>query len=158
MILVNPNTSQALHDESIALIRQNRVGQILIVGGSNAVPDATMTKITNETRFQGTMRRLSGLSRYDTSIAVNNYLADSGVGKRKTVWVAYGGNFPDALSAAVPASKPGNALVLSLKTCLTKPVTSSWINGPSSGITQAKFVGGTQVLGPNVTSLRECTP
>ncbi len=156
VLLVNPGASQVLQPEIAALIKSNPVSQLIVVGGESAIPKATVDKVVAETRFMGVVRRLSGSSRYDTNVAVNNYLTESGAGSRKELWIAAGADFPDALSAAVPASLDGRRLVLSSKNCVTRPVISTWINGPSSKIDRVNIIGGTSTLGPNVLALMEC--
>lgn len=65
-------------------------------------------------------------------------------------------DFPDALSAAVPAAKPKQRLVLSQRDCIPGPVVPEWIKGSASTVTNATLVGGTGVLSKAVENLTAC--
>ncbi len=124
----------------------------IIVGGSKAVNDNVEVNLIS----QGfSVQRAFGTTRYDTNLKVNE-LVNAKAPAPTGVWVATGANFPDALSASVPAGNPDQRLVLSNGTCIPKPVVSEWIDGHDSKIKTVTLVGGTNALKPSVEALTEC--
>ena len=77
---------------------------LMILGGTGAVNDT----IANELRSYGNVERLSGKTRYDTSVAV----AERFFNNPDAVLVAYGKNFPDGLSGGPLAYAMGAPLLL----------------------------------------------
>ncbi len=130
-----------------------KLKNIQIVGGTGAVNAALERNLSS--RFE--VDRLSGPNRYATGLAVNAYI-DSQVSGVDVVgvWLATGTNFPDALSASVPAGDVSQRLVLSNKNCIPKPVVSGWIKGAASKVTKVTLVGGTGALSDKVLNLTEC--
>ena len=132
------------------LLQQQKPSHIYVIGGKSAV------SVKAETQLKGVapVTRVGGKDRYETSLKVfqqffAGHTFESG-------FVATGVTFPDALSAAVPAGKITQRLVLSNGDCIAAPVVSQWINGPGSQISQVTLVGGTAVLKPSVEQLIEC--
>ncbi len=77
---------------------------IYVVGGAGAVAEST----AKELEEYGTVKRLSGAGRYETSVAVaKEFFADP-----DTVVLAYGKNFPDGLCGGVLAAALNAPLVL----------------------------------------------
>ena len=101
------------------------------------------------------IKRVSGSDRYGTSTAV---LKEFFSGQKiRRAFVATGIDYPDALSAAVPAGALNKRLVLSNGKCIPKPVVSSWIEGVGARVSNVYLVGGPAVLGQSVQSLTQCS-
>ncbi len=77
------------------------------------VPAPAPTPVPTPTPF--TVTRLSGASRYDTSAAISAASFDAGV---PVLYIATGGNFPDALSGASVAGRDGAPLLLVTSTSI----------------------------------------
>lgn len=85
------------------------VEEVLLVGGEAAIAPA----VAEELRDMGyTVRRLSGSSRYETSVALAGAALQRTPGADQQVVFATGGNFPDALAAGALAGALGSPLVL----------------------------------------------
>ncbi|MBN2847055.1 MAG: cell wall-binding repeat-containing protein [Coriobacteriia bacterium] len=79
-------------------------GTVYIVGGTAAVPASVGTALQSRGYI---VERLGGIDRYATSALV----AQEMVGADR-FFIAYGGNFPDALSASAPAAMLGMPVLL----------------------------------------------
>lgn len=137
------------------LLKQKKITSLQLVGGTGAITPAVTQNISGQ-GFR--TARLQGPTRYETNLAVNNYVnnAGEGIGSMTALWVATGRDFPDALSAAGPAGQVGQRLVLSPGSCLPKQVVDTWVNGPTSKIGRITLVGGSGVLSQSVASLKTC--
>lgn len=91
-----------------------------------------------------TVDRIAGASRYTTAVAISEFAYPSGA---PVVYIAFGGNYPDALAAAPAAVKEGGPLLLTEGHKLT-PVVADEIER----LNPAKIVvvGGTGVVFPEV--------
>ncbi|WP_054875883.1 cell wall-binding repeat-containing protein [Oxobacter pfennigii] len=112
---------------------------IYIIGGTGVVSAAVETRLTQKGI---TVTRLSGNDRYQTSIAVANYMKAQ-FGLNTEAAVATGADFPDALSIAPIAADKGIPIILSPKAAVTADV-SSFIM--AAGIQKTYIIGGTGVL------------
>lgn len=137
-------------------LSQRRASEVAIVGGTGAV-SANIEKDLRGITSLKQVTRLSGQTRYGTNLAVNAFVdAKSGKGAKQGVWLATGSDFPDALSAAVPAGKPDQRLVLSTKTCIPTDAVTVWSQQDGSKLTNVTLVGGSGALGHQVHELRQC--
>ena len=137
-------------------ISQRKVFEVAIVGGQGAV-SARVEKDLRSVKSVNRLSRLSGKSRYGTNVALNAFVDEKSNGVAKQgVWLATGGDFPDALSAAVPAGKLSERLVLSAKNCIPTDAVTVWGQENGSELTNVTLVGGTGVLGQQVLELRQC--
>ncbi len=82
-------------------------GRIVVLGGPGMVSDATMRSLGAYTG--GTVSRLAGITRFDTSAAISAASFAPGV---PVVFITNGFSFPDALTAAPVAGKLGAPLLL----------------------------------------------
>ena len=139
VLLVNGSSATALPGGMPPLLRQMETTELLIAGGTGAVN----ARLERNLRANFTVSRLAGADRYGTNLAVNNFL-NTQVDSRSTsqIWIATGKDFPDALSAAVPAGALNKRLVLSNGKCIPKPVVSSWIEGVGARVSNVYLVGG----------------
>ncbi len=134
-------------------LKAKNVSEVLVAGG----PGAVNATIQQNLAADFNVRRLSGATRYETNAAVNNYVGSKSSGvDLKQVWLATGKDFPDALSAAVPAGNSSRRLVLSDGYCIPKPVVTDWITKPESKVTDVVLVGGAGALSPEVLALTQC--
>ena len=79
-------------------------GQVLVVGGENAVPSRHVAGLPGVTR-------LSGATRYETSERIAEWTTGHGLGIDGVVY-ATGANFPDALAAGPLAGRAGAVALL----------------------------------------------
>ena len=79
-------------------------GQVLVVGGENAVPSRHVAGLPGVTR-------LSGATRYETSERIAEWTTGHGLGMDGVVY-ATGANFPDALAAGPLAGRAGAVALL----------------------------------------------
>lgn len=153
VLLVKGKSATALPSGMPPLLRQMGTTDLLIAGGTGAVN----ASLERNLRASFSVSRLSGADRYGTNMAVNDFLTGQMDSRTiNQVWIATGRDFPDALSAAVPAGALNKRLVLSNGKCIPKPVVSSWIKGPSSRVSNVYLVGGPGALGPSIQSLTQC--
>ncbi len=117
-------------------IRRLKPTRIHIVGGTSVVSsgvESTLSGIAPVTR-------LAGGNRYETAAAVSTRWAD---GSAPVVYIAYGENFPDALSGGSGAAIEDGALLLSPGTTLSQPTVDALKRVKAKKIV---LVGGTNVL------------
>lgn len=124
-----------LSSDALAKIKEYGYSNILIVGGANAVPK----KVEQQLRGINcsSIVRLSGETRYDTSVQIAKYVVAHGL-SMDNVMIATGENFPDALSAG-PIAGSRNSVVL-----LTNggSVTEDYLKQYKGKINKAYIVGG----------------
>lgn len=132
ILLVKPDT--ALNADQKAILNSLENAQIYIVGGTGAVS----TKIEAELAAYGSVTRLSGKSRYETSVNV----AETFFETTDTAVLASGKNFPDGLCGG-PLAAALNAPLL-----LTKDEDTSAAAGYVSAhnITSGYVLGGAGAL------------
>jgi putative cell wall-binding protein len=124
---------------------------IVVVGGVDAISDAVLAQLN----AIAPATRLSGVDRYQTSLAVGALL----VARQHShhVYLATAANFPDALSSASSAGFMSSPLVLVDGTASTVPADlasdlQAW------GITQVTVVGGTSVMTPQFVAAVGAVP
>src|SRR5687768_6600623 len=93
--------------ETVAELNRLRPGRIVVLGAAGVVSDAVLTALDAHTA--GSVTRLAGSDRYATAVAVSTATFGSG----KTVFVATGATFPDALGGGpVAGGLPGPLLLV----------------------------------------------
>ncbi|MGD6803470.1 cell wall-binding repeat-containing protein [Rossellomorea aquimaris] len=136
-ILLNPKNT--LHKAVKAQIKNLGASNVIILGGTGAI----LSGVEKELRDMGlNVRRIGGKSRYDTAAKIAAELGDY----NKAV-VAFGGNFPDALSVAPYAAENGMPILLSQKDSLPSETQSALKN-----VNKTVVVGGTSVISEKVIS------
>lgn len=132
-----------LSDSAVAEIKRLSPNTIKIVGGPSVVSADVEAALK---QLAGTVVRYQGDNRYGTAAAIAGQWTETG----KTVYLAFGRNFPDALSGGSGAAKEQAPLLLSENTTLTGPTveTLGRLN-PSRVI----LVGGTGVLSSDLVAL-----
>jgi putative cell wall-binding protein len=113
LLLVSPTSVPAATAAELTRLNPSR---IVLLGGTAAVDASTASALG----AFGTVERVSGANRYETSAAVSRTaFADAPAGG--TVYLASGLNFPDALSAASVAGLQGAPLLIVPGTSSTVP-------------------------------------
>ena len=109
-------------------------GKFVIIGGNMAINES----IENELKNFGTVQRLYGTSRYDTSVEVAKHF----FGSPERMILAYGLNFPDGLSGGPLAYAQDAPLVL------TAPYkeAAAQAYAKENGITNGSVLGGTMLI------------
>ncbi len=134
IMLVKPNASLS-NDQKKVLANMNWA-KIFIVGGSAVVSEKMKTELT----AYGTVTRLSGTSRYETSIKVAETFFDN----VDTVVVASGINFPDGLCAGPLAAALDVPLILARNSNSNVEMIADYVK--SKGIKSGYVLGGTGAL------------
>ena len=129
ILLVKPGT--ALDDAVKAIVRDMK--NIYIIGGTGAVS----TEIEAELAAYGNVTRVSGATRYETSVAV----AETFFGNVEKVVVASGKNFPDGLCGGPLAAAMNAPLILT-----ADGKTDAAEYTAAAGIHAGYVLGGTGVL------------
>ena len=130
-----------------AELKRLNVKTVFIVGGTGAVSQAVENSVKALNNIS--VKRLAGNSRFGTSKAIANEVK-SKLGTINKVVVAYGFNYPDALSVSAIAGSMGMPIVLS-ETNQLPDETLSFVNDNKS--CQYYVVGGTGVIGDRVKGL-----
>ena len=115
--------------------------RVNIAGGAAAVSslDASQLKAFGT----GTVIRIFGQDRYQTAAQLAGLIG--GVGK--TVFIATGASFPDALGGSAAAGRLGGALLLTNRTALPAATVSALKSGQPAKVV---ILGGTAVIDPAV--------
>jgi putative cell wall-binding protein len=97
----------ALPAATINELQRLQPGRIVVLGGPSAVSDAVVADLGNYTA--GAVSRVAGADRYATAaqLSAATYQPDVPV-----AYVAFGGNFPDALAAGPAAGSQGGPVLL----------------------------------------------
>ncbi|WP_246569730.1 cell wall-binding repeat-containing protein [Lentibacillus saliphilus] len=115
-----------------ALIDRLHVNQTYVIGGPLAVPKSIVESLPGAVR-------ISGPTRYDTSIEVAEYFNLN----TAQVYVTTGTQYPDAISGAALAAKEGSGVVL-----VGNHISESFkTHMRTHGITDPKIVGGKSSVG-----------
>lgn len=135
---------QATQDEIVRL----RAGSAVIVGGTPAVSAAVASALL---RVVPAVRRIAGADRYDTAAQVAKAVrtADGGAIPGRTVVVASGENFPDALSASPMAAAAGWPVLLTHAGSLPSVTASALAD---LGASETVVVGGPPAVSDAVAS------
>ncbi|MFZ7121881.1 MAG: cell wall-binding repeat-containing protein [Eubacteriaceae bacterium] len=130
--------------ETMDTINKLKPKTIYVLGGPIAIKDS----VVNQLKSNGyTVERVYGTNRFGTAVAIGNQLRQRT--QFTTAILAYGMNYPDALSVNSVASSNGYPVLFTEKESLpeeTKNALKSW------GIKNVKVVGGTLVVRENVVN------
>ncbi len=153
VVLVNGAKDKEL-PQTVSDLLRDKTTNIQLVGGSGAVSEVLATSLREDGFAVG---RLSGANRFATNVEINRYIAVQRPESEVTgIWAATGTNFPDALSASVPAGDASQRLVLSRKSCIPTPAVTDWFTQPASVAPTVTLVGGAGALANTVFDLTEC--
>ncbi len=114
---------------------------VLIVGGPASIDDVIMRALSAALPDSVSVTRIWGADRFEVS---RNLIADPDFGVPTSNWVylASGGNFPDALAAS-PAAVAQNGPVLLVNGTETRPTAAETALLDGMGVTNVQIVGGT---------------
>jgi spore germination protein YaaH/soluble P-type ATPase len=131
ILLTNANyLPQAI--KNIAL--SGNIPKFYVIGGSGVISDSTVAPLTG-------YKRLSGINRYETNLAVINEFSSSL--NFSNLYISTGNNFADALSGSAAAAETSSALIL---TDGTDPNTNTFIQSKYYNISSVKVLGGTAIV------------
>lgn len=117
-------------------------GTVYILGGTSAVPGSVEDALESRGYV---VQRLGGIDRYETSVRVAQQMPGA-----DRFFIAYGGNFPDALSAAAPAAMAGIPVLLTRITDL--PVSVRGYMSAHEPFLSAYIAGDETVVGNQVVT------
>lgn len=103
--------SNGLSADAISYISGAGFKRAILVGGTAAVSDRVKQQLTSAGISSGSITRLAGATRYETSAKIMSYAVNAGMNV-STVYLATGKNFPDALAAGPVAGKLRAPLLL----------------------------------------------
>lgn len=135
-VLLTP--SDDLHPQVARILSADGVRTARIVGGRHAVDAGVQTEV--ERRTGRAARRLAGEDRYATSQAVQAEIQRDGASMR-TLSVATGQDFPDALTAGPALARLDRSFVL-VHGSLVHEGVQSWIRGNARAIERLEVIGG----------------
>jgi putative cell wall-binding protein len=144
VLLVNGSETELTSKES-DLLDSMGVKDVFIAGGRTAVSAALETDL--DASF--TVKRYSGLNRFDVGVAINQASFPSA----STMYLASGTRFPDALSGGVVAGMKAAPLYLT-QNCVDDQL---WREIGRLAPTSVVLLGGTAALGPGLDHLKPCT-
>ena len=109
--IVLTNQKGELTPEALTEIKNAGFGGCVIVGGNIAVSQNTQSKLQG-VFGKGNVERVAGGNRYETAVEVAKWATGTNVLSNAKPGVAYGKNFPDALSSAALCGKNRGVLLL----------------------------------------------
>jgi D-alanyl-D-alanine carboxypeptidase len=149
-VILLPGRSSTLPAGTRRLLVDLGVTSVTIAGATGAV-SAGIEQQIRAIPGMSNVARHGGTDRYGTAIVVNrNAFAGAAVGP---TFLATGVNYPDALSAVVPAAIANRPIFLTKAQCVHGSVLSTMT---SLSTAEARLVGGTGVLRGAVAKLQTC--
>jgi putative cell wall-binding protein len=134
-----PETRQALSDVGAE--------ETIVVGGAAAVSDDVVAEVREAGHGP---RRLAGPTRYETSRAVHDEALEVGM-STEVLWLATGGDWPDALTAGGVAGAAGEMVVLVDGTDLDRsPATRDLVAAQRGDLRHVNLLGGTAAISARV--------
>lgn len=103
--------SNGLSDDAVSFISEAGFKNAIIVGGTAVVPEHVKQQLMGAGISSGSITRLAGSTRYETSAKIMSYAVNAGMNV-SNVYLATGKNFPDALAAGPVAGKLRAPLLL----------------------------------------------
>lgn len=103
--------SNGLSADAISYISGAGFKRAILVGSTAAVPDRVKHQLTSAGISSGSITRLAGATRYETSAKIMSYAVNAGMNV-STVYLATGKNFPGALAAGPVAGRLRAPLLL----------------------------------------------
>ncbi len=138
-------TRDGVPPETIAALDALNAAEATIVGGTSAVSSATRAIIDDHT---GTVTRISGESRFHTSVEVVQQAARNGANVKR-LYVATGLNYPDALAAGAALATDDGVLLLVRGPGPLDQVTIDWLDR-KDGFDRITVIGGPAAISPDV--------
>lgn len=145
VVLVN-GAASALPAASTALLKTLKTTSTVIVGGEGAVSKGIAQNLA---AAKLTVTRHGGADRYATNAALNG----ASFSAVKSIVVATGVDFPDALTGSVLAAAASAPIFISPRTCASGAMADFLLNKGGTALT---LVGGMGVLWNEVGRLQRC--
>lgn len=142
-ILLTDSKALTTNIKSIALSSN---GEKYVVGGKGVISDSEAASL-------GAYKRLSGINRYETNLAVINEF--SSLINFSSIYLSTGNNFADALAGSAAAALTSSALVL---TDGTDTNTNSFLQSKYYNLSSVKVLGGTAVISELIVNSLISTP
>ena len=154
-IVLVQGTSTSLDPDTRALLQDLLVpgSKVYIAGGTNVVSSGLASSILTISDV-ASVQRLSGTSRFATSLAINTNAYPAAGPDVAEAFIAYGLNFPDALAGGVLAGVQQGPLYITLQNCVESGMVDHMID---IGITKVTLFGSASVITNNVRDLVRCT-
>ncbi|MGD8194492.1 cell wall-binding repeat-containing protein [Herbiconiux sp. P18] len=130
--------------DSLAILDGQGVTSIRIAGGPASVSEGVKASLSD--RFA--VARVSGLTRYDGAVAINQAFAEA-----ETAYLASGEVFPDALSAGPVAGESNSPIYLVQKSCVPVGVLDDLVRVKAKKIV---ILGGLNTVAAEVGALKPC--
>lgn len=119
-------------------VNKNNIKNTYVIGGTGVVSDSAISGLPG-------VQRIEGADRFGTNLAVlNKFGSQFNLGK---LYLATGGNFPDALSGSALAALGNSPVVLTDKGVL--PGVKAYMNVNEAKLNQVYFLGGDGVISPS---------
>ncbi|HET7278630.1 MAG TPA: cell wall-binding repeat-containing protein [Dermatophilaceae bacterium] len=149
-VLLVPSTGTLPSAVAAELDRLHPAG-IGVIGGSGAVSDAMVTQLQSHATQE--VFRVAGANRFETAAALSDFTVDFDAAQQpifpKTVYIANGIGFADALSGGANAAREGAPLLLTTATSLPSPTAGVLdLMQPTTVV----IMGGTGVVSSSVQS------
>lgn len=146
VILVN-GLASSVPNETIALLDDLGVTEIVVTGAANSVSDAIFVQLSS--RYASVVRQ-TGLDRFGTSAVVN---AARFSPTETRALLATGLNYPDALAGSALAGEWGAPLYITEQACIRDAIFAELVR---LRVTQISLLGNTPSLSADVAALRRC--
>lgn len=149
-ILLVPGTSAGIDAETASFINDElQSDRVYIAGGTGVVSEGIRLDIAALTST-GTVTREGGADRFATSLAINTAAHPTSVSE---VFLAFGYNFPDALSGSVVAGLRGGPLYITQTGCVSPAILDHILRLSPSRVT---VFGGTAIVSNEARDLKTC--
>lgn len=135
--------NQTLSPETAEEIERLHPNQIFLLGSTGAISESIQVQLEKSYK----VTRLGGQDRYETAAEVARYLKENNLLKSTKAVIAYGQNFPDALSVSSLAAHQGIPILLSETHQLPEVTQKALID---LGVKETIIVGGTGVVDSKV--------
>lgn len=134
--------AEALPAPTAELVAARALRRVTVVGGTAAVPDA----VADALRAAGPqVDRLAGESRFATSLAVAQRAAEEGPSPR-SIWLATGAAYADALAAGPAVAADGGVLLLVGGGSLAEQPAHDWLATRVPEVARLAIVGGSAAV------------
>lgn len=143
------NIGSGLSSEQLKALSSGKFDRILVVGGQRAVPDSVVKQIRNSSG--STVSRISGATRYETSITFAQWASEQGCLHMNNVVFATGANFPDALAAGPFAGRNSAVLLLADPNGSTASFVKQYVK-QHGDVDNAYIVGGENAVSRNTAN------
>lgn len=111
IVLCNPSTG--LSQQAIKAIRDGGYSRAILVGGTAAVPNAVISQLNSANIASGSIRRLCGATRYETSAQITAFeITETSLFSADPLGFATGSNYADALAMGPCMGKINSPLLL----------------------------------------------